>query len=70
MSLVLKNATLITAADIFRADILIEGEQIRAIGQGLNASQALDCQGKMITPGGVDAPYALRSAHARHSFLG
>jgi dihydropyrimidinase len=56
MSLLLKSPTLVTAAETFTADILIDGEQIAAIGRDLNApdAQSVDCSGKLALPGGVD----------------
>jgi len=53
----IKNGTLITAADTFKADVLIEGEQIRLIGESLsNPPDAfiVDASGKFLLPGGVD----------------
>lgn len=54
--MLIKHATLITAAETFPADILIDGETITEIGANLNAPghQVLDASGKFITPGGVD----------------
>ncbi len=54
--MLIKNGTLITASEIFPADILIEGEKITRIGQNLNApgTEILDATGSFITPGGVD----------------
>jgi dihydropyrimidinase len=56
MSLLLKSGTLITASEIFSADILLEGEKIASIGQSLEAAGAevIDLQGKLVMPGGVD----------------
>jgi dihydropyrimidinase len=57
MALLIKNATLITAAETFEADLLIVGEKIAAIGQDLSApadAEVLDARGKFIIPGGVD----------------
>ena len=56
MATLIKNGTLITAADTFKADILIEGEQIRLIGQNLTHPSALviDATGKFLLPGGID----------------
>ncbi|GAB4530346.1 MAG: dihydropyrimidinase [Anaerolineales bacterium] len=53
----IKNGTLITAAETFHADILIEGEHISAIGQNLRAPDAdiVEAGGKLVMPGGVDA---------------
>lgn len=57
MTTIIKNGTLITASETFKADILIEGEQITQIGQDLNhhTADVVDATGKYILPGGVDA---------------
>jgi dihydropyrimidinase len=62
--LLIKSGTLITASGTFIADILVEGEKIKEIGQNL-ASEAsktreikvVDATGKLVMPGGVD-PHA------------
>ncbi len=57
MPTLIKSGTLITAAETFTADILIEGEKIAAIGVNLAAppgTQTIDAAGKLIMPGGVD----------------
>ncbi len=56
MSTLIKNGTLLTASETFVADILIEGEKISRIGQGLEAGAAnvIDASGKLVMPGGVD----------------
>lgn len=56
MSTLIKNGTLITAADTFQGDILVEGEKIGRIGTGLEAAnaQVIDASGKLIMPGGID----------------
>jgi dihydropyrimidinase len=56
MALLIKNGTLITASETFRADILVEGEKIVTIGQDLAAPAAdwVDATGRFITPGGID----------------
>lgn len=56
-SLLLKNGTLITAAETFQADILVEDETIAQIGPSLAApagARVVDASGKLILPGGVD----------------
>jgi dihydropyrimidinase len=58
MSLIIRSGTLITAAETFQADVLVEGEKIAAIGIDLKVSQdveVVDASGKLIMPGGVDA---------------
>jgi dihydropyrimidinase len=58
MTTLIRNGTLITSSETFQADILIEGEQIQAIGCGLVPTSAdietIDAAGKLIMPGGVD----------------
>lgn len=57
MAILIKNGTLITAADTYQADLLLDGEKISAIGQNLPASQddqVIDAAGKLLLPGGVD----------------
>jgi dihydropyrimidinase len=56
MTLLIKNGTLITASETFRADILIEGEAIAGIGRDLTrpGTELLDATDMFITPGGVD----------------
>lgn len=53
--LVLRNGTVVTASDQFRADIGIKDGIITAIGAGLGAgSDEADVTGKLVMPGGVD----------------
>jgi dihydropyrimidinase len=57
MAFLIKGGTLITAAETFAADLLVEGEHIAAIGPNLLAgegTQVIDARGKLILPGGVD----------------
>jgi dihydropyrimidinase len=56
MKKIIRNGSLITAAETFPADILIIDEQIAAIGQGLSAEDAevIDAAGMLVMPGGVD----------------
>ncbi len=55
-TLLIKNGTLVTAAETFQADILIEGERIAAIGRDLEApnAQVVDAADKLVLPGGID----------------
>jgi dihydropyrimidinase len=56
MSVLIKNGRVITATDDYVADIFIEGEKIKAIGNDLqvNADQVIDASGKLVFPGGID----------------
>lgn len=57
MSTLIKNGTIVTAADTFVADIRIDGEKITLIGKNLPQSigdTVIDATGKYIFPGGID----------------
>jgi len=53
----IENGTIVTAAATQRADLLIEGETIAAIGERLDgqADLVVDAGGRLVLPGGVDA---------------
>jgi dihydropyrimidinase len=57
MAILVKSGTLITAEKIIKANILIEGEKIAAVGVDLDApgAEVVEASGKLILPGGVDA---------------
>ncbi|HJT74880.1 MAG TPA: dihydropyrimidinase [Chitinophaga sp.] len=56
MSLLIKNGRIITVGDDYVADILVEGETVKAIGKDLsvNAEKVIDASGKLVFPGGID----------------
>ena len=56
MAKLIKNGTVVTAADQFKADILIDGERIVAMGGGLDerAEEIIEAEGKYVFPGGID----------------
>ena len=56
MSILIKNARVITASDDYQADIFIKGERIEAIGNNLDvqAGQTIDAADKVVFPGGID----------------
>ncbi|MDB6177893.1 dihydropyrimidinase [Paracoccus sp. Z330] len=54
MSIVIKNGTVVTADLSYKADVLIEGDKIVAIAEGLVGDETLDATGCMIMPGGID----------------
>jgi dihydropyrimidinase len=57
MTLLIRNGTLITAAETFQADILIDNEKIVSIGKDLPGeghAQVIDASDRLIMPGGVD----------------
>jgi dihydropyrimidinase len=54
MSTVVKNGTVLAADRTYKADVLIEGERIAAIGDNLKGDTVLDAEGAYIMPGGID----------------
>jgi dihydropyrimidinase len=57
MKTLIKGGTIITSADVIKADILIEDEKIKAIGYefpGEDIESTFYADGKIIMPGGVD----------------
>lgn len=56
MKKIIKNGTIVTAADIYQADVLIEDGKISAIGSNLDAdgAEVIDAQGHYLFPGGID----------------
>lgn len=56
MLTLIKNGTIISATNEYKADILIENEKIKAIGTGFNepTDKVIDADGMYVLPGGVD----------------
>jgi len=54
MSTVIKGGTIVAADRSYEADILLEGEQIAAIGPNLKGDTVVDAQGAYVIPGGID----------------
>ena len=50
------GGTVVTAADTFKADVLVDGEKIVAVGAELKAAGAkrIDASRKLVIPGGID----------------
>jgi dihydropyrimidinase len=55
-SLLIKNGKVVTATDEYVADIYVEGEKVKAIGQALDhsADKIIDAKGCYVFPGGID----------------
>lgn len=56
MGLVIKNGTVVTARDIYRADVAIEKDVISAIGADIkpDGNEVIDASGMQVLPGMVD----------------
>lgn len=57
MRTLLQGGQIVTGTGVFRADVLLEGEKILAVGLGLDAcdAQITDVSGKLLLPGLIDA---------------
>ena len=54
--IVIKNGTVVTATDMFKADVAIERRKIAAIGSRCPEGQKeIDAAGKLVIPGGIDS---------------
>jgi dihydropyrimidinase len=56
MRTLIKNGTVVTAADQYKGDVLIEDEKITVVGTALDmeADKVIDAAGKYVLPGGID----------------
>ncbi|HTO78111.1 MAG TPA: dihydropyrimidinase [Thermoanaerobaculia bacterium] len=56
MRTLVRGGTVVTAADIYRGDVLVVDEKIAAVGTSLDgpADRTLDASGKYVIPGGID----------------
>ena len=53
-STVIRNGTIVTHDLTYKADVLVEGGRIAAIGPGLTGDEVLDADGCYVMPGGID----------------
>jgi dihydropyrimidinase len=57
MSVLIKGGTVVTAEQMFRADVYCEGGKIKAVGENLSApgsARTIDAGGQYVMPGGID----------------
>jgi len=57
MSTIIKGGTVVTADGQFRADVLVSGETIAAVGPDLEVpagARVIDASGAYVMPGGID----------------
>ena len=57
MKTLFRGGTVVTGHGTRRADVLVDGETVAAVGRGLSAEGArvVDCAGKLLLPGFIDA---------------
>jgi len=53
--IVIKSGTIVTATDMFSADVGIDGDKIAAIAASLSGRTEIDASGKLVMPGGIDS---------------
>ncbi|MBR2675088.1 MAG: dihydropyrimidinase [Mogibacterium sp.] len=56
MKKLIKNANIVTEADMYKADVLIDGETIECVGVDIECadSEIIDASGRLLLPGAVD----------------
>ena len=54
MTKVIKGGTVCTADRSWKADVLIDGETIKQIGENLSGDEYIDAEGAYVIPGGID----------------
>ena len=68
MSLVIKGGTIVAADRSYKADVLVEGETIKAIGEGLKGDTTLDAAGLFRHAGRHRSAHPSRHAVHGHQF--
>jgi dihydropyrimidinase len=55
-SLLITGGTIVTATDLYRGDVFVDGDKISVIGTALSipADRTIDATGKYVLPGGID----------------
>src|SRR5919198_4805187 len=54
MTRLIRGGRVVTAADAFDADVLIDGESVVAVGTGLEGDEEIDASGCLVLPGLID----------------
>lgn len=56
MKTLIRGGTVVTATDLYRGDVLVDGETIHSVGTALDvqADRTIDATGKLVIPGGID----------------
>ena len=54
MTTVIKGGTIVTHDRTYKADVLVEGGVITAMGQNLVGDTLIDAEGAYVMPGGID----------------
>lgn len=56
MDMLIKNGTIVSSSETYKADLLVSGEKIIAIGSDFSEEgvEVVDAKGKLVLPGGID----------------
>lgn len=54
MTIAIRNGTVVTDDFVRKADVLVDGEKIAAVGEGLGGDREVDATGCYVMPGGID----------------
>lgn len=56
MDILIKNGTIVSSSETYKADVLVSGEKIVAIGSDFSEEgvEVVDAKGKLVLPGGID----------------
>ena len=63
MTKVIKGGTVCTADRSWKADVLIDGETIKQIGENLSGDEYIDAEGAYVIPGGGDGCWKCTSVY-------
>ncbi|MBM3520331.1 MAG: amidohydrolase family protein, partial [Alphaproteobacteria bacterium] len=55
LDLVVRNGTVVTAADSVRCDVGVKDGRVALLGEGLRGAREIDATGRLVLPGGVDS---------------
>ena len=55
LDLVIRNGTVVTAADRIECDVGVKDGCIALLGNGLEGDDTIDASGKLVLPGGIDS---------------
>lgn len=58
MDMIIKNGTVVTDSEMFRADVAVKDGKIVSIAESINTggcNNVVDAEGKLVLPGAIDA---------------
>ena len=65
--ILLKNGEIVSSQGVFKKDVLISNGKISSVGENISGDfEEIDCEGKIILPGLIDAHVHFREPGASH----